>query len=82
MQLDAPSAATNSCAVLASTVDASINSSVLPVRGSWSAAGTGCVRCARSRGPDLDQALPDRRELGTRERVVLRDGGAHAMHQP
>jgi len=31
---------------------------------------------------DFDQALSDRRELATGERVRLRDGGAHAMHQP
>ena len=31
---------------------------------------------------DLDQALPDGRELALGERVRLRDRGAHAMHQP
>jgi hypothetical protein len=30
---------------------------------------------------DFDQALPDRRELATRERIGPRDRGAHAMHQ-
>jgi hypothetical protein len=34
------------------------------------------------RRSDLDQALSAGRELGTGERVCLRDGGAHAMHQP
>ena len=32
--------------------------------------------------PDFDQALADCRELGTGERIGLRDRGAHAMHQP
>ena len=32
--------------------------------------------------PDLDQALPDRRELRAGKQARLRDGGAHAMHQP
>ena len=31
---------------------------------------------------DLDQALPDRRELSFGQRAGLRDCGAHAMHQP
>jgi hypothetical protein len=31
---------------------------------------------------DFDQALADCRELGTGERIGLRDRGAHAMHQP
>ncbi len=39
------------------------------------------VRCSITRA-DLDQALPDGRELSDRERVCLRDGGSHAMHQP
>ncbi len=31
---------------------------------------------------DLDQALAEGRELSDRERVCLRNGGAHAVHQP
>jgi hypothetical protein len=31
---------------------------------------------------DLDQTLPDRRELGYRERISLWNCGAHAMHEP
>ena len=31
---------------------------------------------------NLDQALPDRRELGAGERARPRNRGAHAMHQP
>jgi hypothetical protein len=31
---------------------------------------------------DLDQALADGRELGLCKWVCLRNGGAHAMHQP
>jgi hypothetical protein len=31
---------------------------------------------------DLDQALSERRELTTGERVGPRDRGAHGMHQP
>jgi len=31
---------------------------------------------------DLDQAVPDGRELSLRERVYVRDRGAHAIHQP
>jgi hypothetical protein len=31
---------------------------------------------------DLDQALPDRRELSLGQQARLRDRGAYAMHQP
>ncbi len=31
---------------------------------------------------DLDEALADGCELGRCERVCLRNGGAHAMHEP
>jgi hypothetical protein len=38
--------------------------------------------CSMTRAPILIQALADRCELCRRERVCLRDCGAHAMHQP